>query len=81
VEDLIGAGAIIRSLGGARSPEAKCAVGAFECCRDGLAAALEASCSGKELAAMGYERDVAISAEINADDCLAILRDGAYTMA
>jgi len=81
VEDLIGAGAIIRSLEGLVSPEAKCAMGAFECARPYLAQLLAASCSGQELIAMGFKQDIAMSAELDADDCLAVLRDGAYTMA
>ncbi|MFZ1947004.1 MAG: 2-phosphosulfolactate phosphatase [bacterium] len=81
VEDLIGAGAIIRYLGGRLSPEAECAMGAFECSKGHLAARLRASCSGKEIAGLGFERDIEIAAETDADECVPLLVEGAYTMA
>jgi 2-phosphosulfolactate phosphatase len=65
LEDLIGAGAVIDSLPGSRSPEADLAVAAFERFRDHLPGSLQRSSSGKELIQRGFAADVDLAAELN----------------
>jgi len=65
VEDLVGAGAVIAHLPGARSPEAELAVACFEHFRDDLPGALRQSSSGKELIERGFDRDVDLAAEFD----------------
>ncbi len=65
LEDLIGAGAVIDSLPGSRSPEASLAVAAFERFREDLPHSLRNSSSGKELIQRGFAEDVDLAAELN----------------
>lgn len=76
-EDLLGAGAIIRYLSGALSPEASAAVAVFASCRE-VYDALQQCASGKELIEMGYEEDVRIASQLNTSDIVPRLVDGAY---
>ncbi len=78
IEDLLGAGAILSHLEGRRSPEAQAAADAFAAAREALAARLQASGSGKELSACGFEADVAYSAELDVSRSVPVLRDGAF---
>jgi 2-phosphosulfolactate phosphatase len=78
VEDWLGAGAIIASLNGSRSPEAAAAVAVFEAARSELAHCLTKCSSGRELMDMGYEADVACAAELDVSTTCPILHDGAY---
>lgn len=65
VEDLVGAGAIIRSLRGHPSPEAEMAVAAYERVSQNLEEFLMSCASGRELAERGYEKDVQIAAAVD----------------
>jgi 2-phosphosulfolactate phosphatase len=65
VEDLWGAGAILGTLRGKRSPEAAAAVAAFEAVATNLADQLRSCTSGRELIELGFERDVQLAAELN----------------
>jgi 2-phosphosulfolactate phosphatase len=66
IEDLVGAGAILSHLPPeARSPEAEVAVAAFERFKDDLPGNLAACASGRELAAIGFDDDVAMAAELD----------------
>ena len=78
VEDLIGAGAVIASLPGSRSPEAELAVASFERFRDHLSQALRESSSGKELIERGFSRDVELAAEYDVSSAVPRLVDRAY---
>jgi 2-phosphosulfolactate phosphatase len=78
VEDLIGAGAIIRHLPGTQSPEAKLAVEAFRSTEGNLMSVLRGCCSGRELAEMGYTEDILLAGEVDVEACAAVLRGGAY---
>ncbi|WP_151083829.1 2-phosphosulfolactate phosphatase [Nocardioides cynanchi] len=63
VEDLWGAGAVLAALGlDGASPEAVAATAAFDAVRHGLAEALAACASGRELVTGGFAEDVAIAA-------------------
>jgi len=63
LEDLIGAGAVIASLPGSRSPEAELAAACFERFRADMDGALRQCSSGKELIERGFGRDVDLAAE------------------
>ena len=66
LEDWLGAGAILRRLPGAKSPEAEAAIATFEAMRAELPAAIAASSSGRELIARGFPQDVALAAAFDA---------------
>ena len=80
-EDLVGAGAIIGQLAGSRSPEARMAVAALEGAKPDLLDQLKQCSSGKELIGMGYEDDIRLGAELDADDVAPVLVEGAYEAA
>ncbi len=80
LEDLIGAGAIISYLNGSKSPEAIAAENCFRSLHGNIRQALENCTSGKELRALGYERDLDLIDALNADDCAPILENGAFVM-
>lgn len=79
VEDLVGAGAVLRALIDARhpaaaaSPEARTAAAAFDAVRDDLPGWLAATASGRELAAIGFDDDVAAAAVLDADAVAPVL--------
>jgi 2-phosphosulfolactate phosphatase len=81
LEDLIGAGAIIRYLSGVRSPEAEAAAAAFSAAGSVLAGQLQRCSSGKELIERGFEEDVRLAAQLNASDSAPILVNGAFIRA
>ncbi|HEY1014107.1 MAG TPA: 2-phosphosulfolactate phosphatase, partial [Herpetosiphonaceae bacterium] len=78
IEDLLGAGAIIANLRGARSPEAELARQAFGGARDGLADILRQCSSGKELIERGCARDVELAAQLDSSRVAPFFREGAY---
>ena len=80
-EDLIGAGAIICHLRGTLSPEARLAASAFLGLQNDLLTNLMDCSSGKELREIGYEEDIRLCAELDADDIAPVLMDGAYRKA
>jgi 2-phosphosulfolactate phosphatase len=79
LEDCIGAGALIASLPGARSPEAELAAASFERFRGDLAGALRKSASGKELLERGFARDLELAAAYDVSEHVPRLRDRAFT--
>lgn len=78
LEDLLGAGAVLSSLEGELSVEAKATVAAYNDSRAELQARLLACVSGRELTAMGFRQDVIAAAQLNADACAAKLVEGVY---
>lgn len=78
VEDFIGAGAIIYSLPGEKSPESKLAEAAFLRFREDLSSCLKQCSSGKELIGKGFPDDVDIAAMLNQSKCVPVLQNGAY---
>lgn len=78
VEDLVGAGAIIHALKGARSPEAETAAAVYNKFKDDLISLLNASGSGKELIGRGFGEDVRLAAAHDASNCVPVLKDEAY---
>jgi 2-phosphosulfolactate phosphatase len=78
LEDLIGAGAIIKHLQGSLSPEAELAVAAFERASSNLTSQLLDCASGKEKVVRGEKRDVLLAAELNASSCVPLFNNNAY---
>jgi len=70
LEDWIGAGAILRWLPGARSPEAESAVALFERHADALVDILDQCASGRENDARGHDRDKVIAAQLDVSACV-----------
>lgn len=81
LEDLIGAGAVIRHLTGRRSPEAESALWAFQGAEDALFDFVRACSSGKELAASNHEADIGLACQMDADAVAPRLVDEAYRAA
>lgn len=82
LEDLLGAGAVVGALGGARlSPEAVAARAAAGAAGDDLAATLRDCASGRELIARGFPDDVAIAAERDTSDVVPVLAGGGFSPA
>jgi 2-phosphosulfolactate phosphatase len=80
-EDLLGAGAIIRHLTDKRSPEAVCAVAAFQEAQPLLGDYLRQSSSGKELIGRGFSVDVDLSAQLDVSESVPVLVNGAFVKA
>ncbi|HET6447301.1 MAG TPA: 2-phosphosulfolactate phosphatase [candidate division Zixibacteria bacterium] len=78
LEDWLGAGAIISSLKGSWSPEARAAAAAFGSYKDDLLAAICSCLSGKELIDGGYRRDVEIACDYGSSDAVPRFSPPAY---
>ncbi len=81
VEDLLGAGAVLAALvddlpDADLSPEARVALGTYR--RAVLPDDLHACASGRELAAIGFDRDVELAARVDADPVVPVLADGVF---
>lgn len=86
VEDLLGAGAVLRALvdvggrpAGGASPEARAAIAAFDAARDDLGGWLADSASGRELVGIGFGDDVEAAARFDAEDAAAVLAGPAFS--
>lgn len=86
VEDLLGAGAVLRALvdaggrpAGGASPEARAAIAAFDAARDDLGGWLADSASGRELVGIGFGDDVEAAARLDAEDVAAVLDGPAFS--
>jgi 2-phosphosulfolactate phosphatase len=78
-EDLWGAGAILAGLDDALlSPEARLAARAWAALPD-VRAELRDCSSGRELVEGGYGDDVEVAADVDADEVVPVLRDGAFS--
>ncbi len=73
LEDLLGAGAVIRALGGTRSPEASAAAAVFETFHKQIRKTLRDCSSGKELMERGFSNDIDLAAELDASSSVALL--------
>jgi len=78
VEDLLGAGAVVSTLGGRRSPEAEAGQRAFEATAPRLREALLGSASGRQLIEWGFADDVDLAAAWDVSDCAPVLVDSAF---
>jgi len=86
VEDMLGAGAVLRALldvagrpGDTASPEARAAVAAFDAARDDLRGWLRGCASGQELIAIGFGDDVDTAAAHDVDAVAPVLDGPAFT--
>jgi 2-phosphosulfolactate phosphatase len=77
-EDLVGAGAVIARINSTRTPQAEAAVVAFRTAGENMSAHLLDSRSGRELVDIGFSDDVVMSAALDADDVVPLLRDGVF---
>jgi 2-phosphosulfolactate phosphatase len=78
LEDLIGAGAVLRGLSAKLSPEAELAVAAFERVESSLFDALARCGSGRELIEGGFLRDVKLAADYGSSGAVPLLSDGRF---
>lgn len=78
LEDLLGAGAIIRKLAGSLSPEAQTARAAFTGAEAHLHEVLLHSASGRELAEKGFAEDVGLAATLDASSAVPLLTDQGF---
>ena len=78
VEDLVGAGAIIRHLAGSKSPEAHAAAAVFEASRTDLPGIVAACASGQELIRRGFRTDVEQASRLDCSDSVPLLRGESY---
>jgi 2-phosphosulfolactate phosphatase len=78
LEDLVGAGAVIASLPGRKSPEAQLAAAGFESLRKTLPQMLRDCVSGKELIERGFAADVELAAGLDVSSNVPWLRDRAF---
>ena len=81
LEDWLGAGAILRGLPGARSPEAESAVALFERHRDQLVEVLDQCGSGRELDWRGHHEDKLIAGQLDISHCVARFDGTAFVVA
>jgi 2-phosphosulfolactate phosphatase len=70
LEDWLGAGAILSSLPGSRSPEAESAVALFALHRDHLVETLDRCGSGREHHGRGHERDKLVAGDLDVSACV-----------
>ena len=70
LEDWLGAGAILHSLAGTRSPEAAAAVALFEAHRETLIETLGRCASGRELEERGHHNDKVIAGQSDVSMCV-----------
>jgi 2-phosphosulfolactate phosphatase len=78
LEDLLGAGAILASMTGDSSPEARAAVAAFRDAARHLPGVLSECASGRELIDKGRAADVRYAARLNASATVPVLSQGAF---
>jgi 2-phosphosulfolactate phosphatase len=78
LEDLLGAGAVISALAGARSPEAAAAAAVWGSCAADLPAVLAGCASGRQQVARGWSDDLAFASEVDASRCVPVLSDGRF---
>jgi 2-phosphosulfolactate phosphatase len=77
-EDLVGAGAVIAALSGARSPEAEAAAAAFRQAERELPRLLRECASGRELIERGFAADVDLASAYSVSDCVPVLDSVAF---
>ena len=81
LEDALGAGAVVKHLaeaGCSLSPEAAAAAAIFEATHD-LETAIRSCGSGRQMITAGYGGDVEMALEVDCDESVPVLRDGAFS--
>ncbi len=78
LEDLLGAGAVISSLNGVKSPEAVATEEMFTLAQKNLSERIRLCSSGRELVEKGFEEDVRLASEYDVSTSVPFYTDGAY---
>jgi 2-phosphosulfolactate phosphatase len=78
LEDLLGAGAVLASVAGDLSPEARAAIAAFRDAAHSLPEVLSECASGRELTEKGWAADIGYAAQLNASTTVPVLSNGAF---
>ena len=82
LEDLWGAGAVIRGLVRAGiaelSPEARAAAGCYDAVASSLSDELPTTASGRELVEAGFTADVAMAGQVDVSVVVPVLREGGF---
>lgn len=78
IEDYLAAGLILSKLNGAKSPEAKVCIGAYESCKADLHDLVWGCGSGRELRELGYEQDVRHCIQLDALDLVPVLQNNRF---
>jgi 2-phosphosulfolactate phosphatase len=78
LEDLLGAGAVLASVAGDPSPEARAAIAAFRDAAHSLPEVLSECASGRELTEKGWAADIGYAAQLNASTTVPVLSNGAF---
>jgi 2-phosphosulfolactate phosphatase len=77
-EDLVGVGCVVDRMTATTSPQAQAAVIAYRNAADTLVGRLLECRSGVELVARNFAGDVALAAEVDADDVVPVLHEGVF---
>jgi 2-phosphosulfolactate phosphatase len=78
IEDWLGAGAVIASIEGQKSPEAEAAGLAFRAASNRIESMLIDCVSGRELFERGFSDDVRLASQCNVSQCAPRLAQGAF---
>ncbi len=78
VEDLVGAGAIVSHLPGRHSPEARAAAAVFRTAEGDLAGCLAGCSSGRELAELGFDADLALASQLDVSHSVPVFGGAEY---
>lgn len=78
LEDYLGAGAVIASLEGELSPEARAAAGAWHDVEQDLPDVLAECSSARECRLRGWEDDLRYASQVSISDVVPVLRDEAF---
>lgn len=78
LEDLLGAGAILATMTGNPSPEARAAIAAFRDAEHNLPEVLSQCASGRELREKGWQEDIGYAAHLNVSTTVPVLTNGAF---
>ena len=81
IEDWLGAGAVLASLGGEQTSEARLAAAAFEASRFQLARILSESVSGRELVSRGFAADVTLAVDYDSSSVVPVVDGDGWLVA
>jgi 2-phosphosulfolactate phosphatase len=78
LEDLLGAGAVISALPGARTPEAEAAAAIWSASAADVEAVLAGCASGRQQVARGWADDLVFASQVDVSGCVPVLTDGRF---
>ena len=79
LEDWLGAGAVIATLDGSKSPEATAAERMFVTANNDVAELVRSCASAREIVDRGFASDVELAVEIDCSDVVPVLKNGEYS--